>query len=123
MIQVQTSLKVADNTGARIIECIRLHKGFKRRYARLGDIITARVKKADPHAMIKKSEIVKAVIVRMRKETRRPDGSYIRFDENAAVIVDPKTKMPRGTRIFGPIARELRKKGYTKIVSLASEVL
>ncbi|MDZ7798064.1 MAG: 50S ribosomal protein L14 [Patescibacteria group bacterium] len=123
MIQVHTSLKVADNTGARKIQCIRLHRGFKRRYARLGDIITATVKKADPHAMIKKGEIVKAVIVRMRKETRRSDGSYLRFDENAAVVIDPKTKMPRGTRIFGPVARELRKRGFNKIISLAAEVL
>ena len=123
MIQVQTVLKVADNTGARRIQCIRLGKGFKRRYAYLGDIITASVKKADPHAMIKKGEIVKAVIVRLRKETRRPDGSYIRFDENAAVIIDPKSKMPRGTRIFGPVARELRKEGFNKIISLAPEVL
>ena len=97
--------------------------GYKKRYARIGDIVTCSVKEAVPHGMVKKGEIVKAVVVRIRKETRRKDGTYIRFDENAAVIVDPKTKEPRGTRIFGPIPRELRAKGYQKIISLAPEVL
>ena len=116
-------LKLADNTGAKKIMCIRLHGGYKKRYARLGDVITAAVKQAEPYGMVKKSEVVKAVIVRLRKETRRKDGTYIRFDENAAVIIDPKTKEPRGTRIFGPVARELRNQGFIKIISLAPEVL
>jgi len=123
MIQVQTMLKVADNTGAKKLQCIRVLGGYKRRYARVGDIVTVAVKEAVPHSMVKRGEVVHAVIVRTRKETKRPDGSYIRFDDNAAVIVDRKTKEPRGTRIFGPIARELRAKGFTKIVSLAPEVL
>ena len=97
--------------------------GYKKRYARIGDIVTCSVKEAAPHGMVKKGEVVKAVVVRIRKETRRKDGTYIRFDENAAVIVDPKTKEPQGTRIFGPIPRELRAMGYQKIISLAPEVL
>ncbi|MCD6471393.1 50S ribosomal protein L14 [bacterium] len=123
MIQNRTLLKVADNTGAKILMCIRVHRGYKKRYGRLGDIITAVVKKSIPQALIKKGTVVKAVIVRTKKEYRRKDGSYIRFDDNAAVIIDPKTKEPKGTRIFGPIARELREKGFTKIISLAPEVL
>jgi large subunit ribosomal protein L14 len=103
--------------------CIRVHGGYKKRYARLGEIITVVVKMALPHSMVKKSEIHKALIVRTRKELRRPDGSYIRFDDNAAVIIDPKTKEPKGTRIFGPVAREIRDGGFTKIISLAPEVL
>ena len=123
MIQHRSMLKVADNSGAKKLMCIRVHGGYKKRYARLGDIITCAVKEAAPHGLVKKSEVVKAVIVRQRKETRRKDGTYIRFDENAAVIVNPKDKEPRGTRIFGPVARELRTKGFQKIISLAPEVL
>ena len=123
MIQPRSLIKVADNTGAKILRCIRVHGGYKKRYGRLGDIITASVYKAQPHSMVKKGEVLKAVIVRQRKEYRRDDGSYIRFDDNAAVIVDPKSKDPKGTRIFGPVARELRSKGFSKIISLAPEVL
>jgi large subunit ribosomal protein L14 len=121
MIQAETRLIVADNTGARIIKCFKVLGGTRRRYAQLGDIIVASVKVADPRGLIKKGEKVRAVVVRQRKEKRRKDGSYIRFDENAAVILEGKE--PRGTRIFGPIAREIREKGYSKIISLASEVL
>jgi len=123
MIQVQSMLKVADNSGAKKLQCIKVLGGYKKRYARIGDIITCAVKEAVPHATIKKGDVVKAVIVRTRKETRRSDGSYIRFDENAAVVIDVKSKEPKGTRIFGPIARELRAAGYNKIISLAPEVL
>ena len=123
MIQVQSRLKVADNSGAKRIQCIKVLGGTKRRYARVGDIITVAVKEAQPHSLIKKGQVVQAVIVRQRKEIRRPDGSYVRFDDNAAVIIDPKNKEPKGTRIFGPVARELRVKGFNKIISLAPEVL
>jgi large subunit ribosomal protein L14 len=116
-------LKVADNTGAKKLQCIKVLGGYKKRYARLGDIITCVVKEAVPHGMVKKSDVVHAVIIRTHKETRRPDGTYIRFDDNAAVIVDKKSKEPRGTRIFGPVAREIRGKGFMKIISLAPEVL
>jgi len=116
-------LKTADNTGAKRIMCIRVLGGYKKRYARIGDIITITIKEAVPHSMVKKGQVLHAVVVRTRKETRRPDGSYIRFDDNAAVIIDKKTKEPMGTRIFGPVARELRNKGYNKIISLAPEVL
>lgn len=121
MIQAESRLIVADNTGARIIKCFKVLGGTRRRYAQLGDIIVASVKVADPRGLIKKGEKVRAVVVRQRKEKRRKDGSYIRFDENAAVILEGKE--PKGTRIFGPIAREIREKGYSKIISLASEVL
>lgn len=123
MIQAETWLKVADNSGAKDIECFKVLGGSKRRYAQIGDIIIASVKKSEPRGIVKSGDIVKAVIVRQKKAIRRKDGSYIRFDENAAVIVDPDTKEPKATRIFGPIARELREKGYNKIVSLAPEVL
>ena len=123
MIQVETKLKVADNSGAKLVQCIRVLGGFRPRYARVGDIITVAVKEAQPHAAIKKGQVVQAVIVRQRKEVRRSDGTYVRFDDNAAVIVDPKTKEPKATRIFGPIARELRATGFNKIISLAPEVL
>lgn len=123
MVQHRTMLTVADNTGAKKLQCIRVLGGYKKRYARLADIITCVVKAAVPHGMVKKSDVVHAVIVRTRKETRRPDGTYIRFDDNAAVIVDKKSKEPKGTRIFGPVARELRAKGFMKIISLAPEVL
>ena len=113
----------ADNSGAKKLQCIRVHGGYKKRYGRIGDIITCVVKEAEPYSVVKKSEVVHAVVVRTKKETRRPDGSYIRFDDNAAVVIDRKSKEPRGTRIFGPIARELRSKGFSKIISLAPEVL
>lgn len=123
MIQHRTMLVSADNTGARKLQCIRVLGGYKKRYGRIGDIVTCVVKQAIPHSMVKKSDIVHAVIVRIRKETRRPDGSYIRFDDNAAVIVDKESGEPKGTRIFGPVARELRARNFTKIISLAPEVL
>ena len=123
MIQPETRLKVIDNTGAKEIQCIRVLGGYRKRYARIGDIITAAIKKAVPHTSVKNGEIIHAVIVRTKKETRRANGVYIRFDDNAAVIVDRKTKEPKGGRVFGVVARELRKKGFTKIISLAPEVL
>lgn len=123
MIQVQSMLTVADNSGAKKLMCIRVLGGYKKRYARIGDIITCSIKQAVPRAAVKKGDVVHAVIVRQRKEMRRKDGTYIRFDENAAVIVDKKSKEPKGTRIFGPIARELRTKGFQKIISLAPEVV
>ncbi len=122
MIQPQTVLRLADNTGAKKIMCIKVLGGSKRRYAAVGDIITASVKQATPNGTVKKKEVVQAVVVRSVKPTQRADGSSIRFDENAAVIID-KQGQPRGTRIFGPVARELRDRGYMKIVSLAPEVL
>ncbi len=122
MIQAETKLSVADNTGARKLLCIRVLGGAYRRYAGLGDIIIASVKEATPGGVVKKGDVVKAVVVRTAKESRRPDGSYIKFDENAAVIIKDD-KSPRGTRIFGPVARELREKDFMKIVSLAPEVL
>lgn len=123
MIQVQTMLNVADNSGAKKVQCIKVHGGFKRRYALIGDVITVAVKEAQPHSLVQKGQVAQAVIVRQRKEIKRADGSYIRFDENAAVIIDPKSGEPKGTRIFGPVARELRAKGFNKIISLAPEVL
>ena len=122
MIQPQTRLKVADNSGAKKIMCIRVLGGSFRRDGSIGDVIVASVKTATPGGTVKKGEVVKAVIVRMRKNKRRPDGSYIKFDDNAAVIINDQN-MPRGTRIFGPVARELREKDFMKIVSLAPEVL
>ena len=122
MIQQQTYLKVADNTGAKELMCIRVLGGTGKRYANIGDVVVASVKKAAPGGVVKKGDVVKAVIVRTRKQYRRPDGTYIRFDDNAAVIINEQ-KQPRGTRIFGPVARELREKDYMKIVSLAPEVL
>ena len=123
MIQQETRLTVADNTGARELLVIHVTGGSTRRYGRVGDIVIASVKSAAPQGSVKKSDIVKAVIVRSSKEWRRDDGSTIRFDDNAAVILDSDGRNPRGTRIFGPVARELREKGFTKIVSLAPEVL
>lgn len=123
MIIEETRLKVADNTGARELSVIRVLGGSKRRFGRVGDVVVASVKLANPHGSVKKSDVVKAVVVRVAKEWRREDGSYIRFDDNAAVILDTDGKNPKGTRIFGPVARELREKGYMKIVSLAPEVL
>lgn len=122
MIQPQTYLEVADNTGARKIMCIRVLKGSNAQYATVGDVIVASVKEAIPRGAVKKGDVVKAVVVRTKKEVKRPDGSAIRFDENAAVIVNNQLE-PRGTRVFGPVARELREKGFMKIVSLAPEVL
>jgi large subunit ribosomal protein L14 len=122
MIQTYTMLVVADNSGAKSVRCIRVMGGSKRRYAGIGDIIAANVKMAIPGSAIKKGQVVKCVVVRTRKELRRKDGSYIRFDQNAAVLIDDK-KEPIGTRIFGPVARELREKKFMKIVSLAPEVI
>jgi large subunit ribosomal protein L14 len=121
MIQAETKLKVADNSGAKIIECFKVLGGSRRRYAYIGDVIVASVKSSEPRGLVKKGDKVKAVIVRQKKEIKRKDGSYIRFDENAAVILEGKD--PKGTRIFGPIAREIRDRGYSKIISLAPEVL
>ena len=122
MIQQQSYLKVADNTGAKELMCIRVLGGSGRRYANIGDVVVASVKKATPGGVVKKGEVVKAVVVRTASGLRRDDGTYIRFDENAAVIIKDD-KNPKGTRIFGPVARELREKDYTKILSLAPEVL
>lgn len=122
MIQVQSMLKVADNTGAKEIMCIKVLGGSWRKYANIGDVIIASVKNATPGGVVKKGDVVKCVIVRTRRGMRRPDGSYIKFDENAAVIIK-EDKNPKGTRIFGPVARELRDKDYMKILSLAPEVL
>lgn len=122
MIQQESSLRVADNSGARAIKCIRVLGGTGRRYAGVGDVIVATVKQADPGREVKKGEVVRAVVVRTAKQYRRADGSYIRFDDNAAVLLSDTTN-PRGTRIFGPVARELREKNYMRIVSLAPEVV
>ena len=122
MIQMESYLKVADNTGAKEIKCIRVLGGSKRKYGNIGDVIVASVRKAAPNGTVKKGEVVKAVIVRTKRGVRREDGTYVRFDENAAVIIK-EDKNPRGTRIFGPVARELRDKDYMKILSLAPEVL
>jgi large subunit ribosomal protein L14 len=122
MIQAETRLKVADNSGARRIGVIKVLGGSKRRYAYVGDVVVCSVKEAIPNGQIKKGEVIRAVVVRTKKEVRRPDGSYIKFDENAAVVIDAQGN-PRGTRIFGPVARELRDRRYMKIVSLAPEVI
>jgi len=122
MIQTYSRLKAADNTGARQLMCINVLGGTRKRFARVGDVIVASVKKATPEAVVKKGEVVRAVIVRSASQYRRADGSFIRFDENAAVVLDDKNN-PKGTRIFGPVARELRDKNFTKIISLAPEVL
>ena len=122
MVQTETRLKVADNTGAKELLCIRVVGGSSRKYANIGDVIIATVKKATPGGVVKKGDVVKAVVVRTVKEVRRKDGSYIRFDDNAAVIIK-EDKNPKGTRIFGPVARELREKQFMKIISLAPEVL
>ncbi len=123
MLQVGTRVKVADNSGARVVQCIRILGGTRHRYARIGDIIVVAVKEAQPHSRVKKGEILSAVVVRTKKDIKRPDGSVLRFDENAVVIIDRKSKEPKATRIFGPVARELRQHGFTKIISLAPEVL
>jgi len=122
MIQAQTMLDVADNSGAKKVMCIKVLGGTKARYARVGDVIVCSVKEALPNGAVKKGDVVRAVVVRTRKETRRPDGTYIRFDQNACVLIRPNGE-PIGTRVFGPVARELRQKEFTKIISLAPEVL
>ncbi len=122
MLQQESYLKVADNTGAKEIKCIRVLGGSKRRYASIGDVIVASVRKASPNGSVKKGDVVKAVVVRTKHATRRADGTYVRFDENAAVLIKDD-KSPKGTRIFGPVARELRDKEYMKILSLAPEVI
>ena len=122
MIQQESRLKVADNSGARVVLCIRVLGGSRRRYARIGDVIVATVKQAAPGSAVKKGEVVKAVVVRTAKEQRRRDGTYIRFDDNACVIIN-ENRLPRGTRIFGPVARELRERRFMRIVSLAPEVI
>jgi large subunit ribosomal protein L14 len=122
MIQERSILKVADNSGAKKIRCFRILGGTKRRYARIGDIIVASIQEAEPRKAVKKKDIVRAVIVRQKQPLRRPDGSYIRFDENAAILIDAK-KEPRATRIFGPIPRELKEKGFEKIVTMAEDIV
>ncbi|MBM3192168.1 MAG: 50S ribosomal protein L14 [Chlamydiae bacterium] len=122
MIQQETDLEVADNTGARRVRCFKVLKGTRRRYARIGDVIVCSVKEADPKGIVKKGEVVKAVIVRTKSYVRRPDGSFLKFYDNSCVIIDEKLN-PKGTRIFGPIAREVRDKGFVKISSLAPEVI
>jgi len=124
MIQQGSRLNVADNSGAKLVQCIKVLGGTRRRYAYVGDVIIASVKVSEPRGQVKKKEVIKAVIVRQKKALRRKDGSYIRFDDNAAVIVDDKDRItPKATRVFGPVARELREKGFMKIISLAPEVL
>ena len=123
MVQERAMLRSADNSGAKKLQVIRVLGGYRKRYANLGQIVTCSVKEAVPHSMVKKGDVVHAVLVRTRKETRRTDGSYIRFDDNAAVIIDMKNKEMKATRVFGPVARELRNLGYQKIISLAPEVL
>ena len=122
MAQVYTMLNSADNSGAKRLMCIKVLGGSRRRYARVGDIVVASVKEAIPNSQVAKGEVVRAVVVRTKKEYRRPDGSYVKFDENAAVVITPQLE-PRGTRVFGPVARELRDKNFTRIVSLAPEVI
>jgi large subunit ribosomal protein L14 len=123
MIQPQTKLKVADNTGAKVIQCFRVLGGTRRRYAQIGDVIVAAVKEAEPRRIVKKHDIVRAVVVRQKKAFRRKDGSYIRFDDNAAVILEGKSKDPKGGRIIGPIPREIKEKRFDKIANLASEII
>jgi len=123
MIQPRTMLKVADNTGAKILQCFKVLGSTRRRYAGLGDVIVGTVKMAEPRKLVKKHDVVRAVIVRQKKESKRPDGSYIRFDDNACVILEAKTKEPKGGRILGPIAKEVREKGFEKISTLAEELV
>ena len=123
MLQLRSILTLADNSGAKRLLLIHIFGGSKRKYAHVGDVITAVVDRSDPTGAVKDSEVVKAVVVRTRKEIRRQDGSYVRFDDNAAVVIDMKTKEPRGTRVFGPVAREVKEAGFNKIASLAPEVL
>lgn len=123
MIQPRSILDSADNSGAKKLRCIRVLGGYKKRYGRIGDIVTCSIQSADPHSQVKKGDVVHVVVVRTRRTTRRTDGTYIRFDDNAVVIIDQKSKEPKATRIFGPIARELKSQGFNKIISLAPEVL
>ena len=123
MIQTESKIKVADNSGARVVQCIRVLGGFRPRYAHIGEVFVATVKEATPHTAIKKGDLVRAILVRSKKEIRRKDGTYLRFSENACVIVDKEKKEPKATRIFGPVAREVRQAGYIKVASLAPEVL
>lgn len=123
MIQQGTRLKVVDNTGAKMIQCIKVLGGSKRRYARIGDIIVGAVKKAEPRKLVKKHDIIRAVIIRQKKAFRRPDGTYVRFDDNACIVLDGKTKKPKGGRIWGPVARELKEKGFERIAALAEELV
>ncbi len=123
MIQPRTMLNVADNTGAKILQCIQVLGGSKKRYAQVGDVIVGTVKEAEPRKEIKKHDVVRAVIIRQKKEVRRTDGSYIRFDDNACVILDGKTKDPKGGRIVGPVAREVKEKGFDKVAALAEELV
>jgi large subunit ribosomal protein L14 len=123
MIQLRTMLKVADNSGAKILQCFRILGGSRRRYARIGDIIVGAVKEAEPRKPVKKHDVVRAVIIRQKKELKRPDGSYIRFDDNACVILEGKTKDPKGGRILGPIAREVKEKGFDNVAAIAEEII
>jgi large subunit ribosomal protein L14 len=123
MIQLRTMLKVADNTGAKIVQCVQILGGTRHKYAQIGDVIVGVVKKAEPRKLVKNHEVVRAVIVRQKKEYGRPDGSYIRFDENACVILDGKTKEPKGGRILGPLPKEIKEKGFEKIAALAEELI
>jgi|SRR3989344_7717894 len=123
MIQPRTMLKVADNTGAKILQCFRVLGGTRRRYAQIGDVIVGAIKEADPRKVVKKHEVARAVIIRQRKGLRRRDGTYIKFDDNACVILEGKTKEPKGGRILGPVAREIREKGFEKIANLAEELV
>jgi large subunit ribosomal protein L14 len=123
MIQLRSTIKIADNSGGRVIQCIHVLGGSKKRYAKIGDVIVGAIKIAEPRREIKKHDIVRALIIRQKKELKRPDGSYIRFDDNACVILDGKTKNPKGGRIFGPIAREVKEKGFEKVAALAREIV
>jgi len=123
MIQERTMVKVADNTGAKIIQCFRVLGGTRKRYAQLGDLIVGSVKEAEPRRQVKKHDVVRAVIIRQRQTFRRKDGSHVRFDDNACVILEGKTKQPKGGRILGPVARELKEKGFEKVISLAKEIV
>ena len=123
MIQTRTMLKIADNSGAKILQCVRVLVGSKRKYGQIGDVVVGTIKEAEPRRLAKKHEVVRAVIIRQKKALRRKDGSYIRFDDNAAVILEGKTKEPKGNRITGPVPREIREKGFEKIASLAEEII
>lgn len=123
MIQTRTMLKVADNTGAKVLQCFQILGGTRHRYAQIGDIIVGTVKKAEPRKIVKKHEVIRAVIIRQKKTYRRTDGSYIRFDDNACVILEGKTKEPKGGRIFGPVPKEIKEKGFDKIAGLAEELI
>lgn len=123
MIQLRTMVKVIDNSGAKLLQCLHVLGGSKKRYARIGDVVVGTIKEAEPRKEVKKHDVVRALVVRQRKEYRRPDGSYIRFDDNACVVLEGKTKNPKGGRIFGPIAREIKEKGFEKVAALAKEIV